>query len=100
MLVVLSKDDTRSPSGKLQDTFQSFFLKCASEEGFAQGRPWSNDELKIARERVAVDNVPVEAVPNENAQQLIRDFNISLPIHTGRTKKSLQANQLGDIDAY
>jgi hypothetical protein len=98
MLVVLSADIKRSPSGKLREEYERLSQKCNSRPGYTQGRPWGDEKLEIARKRMSELNIAVEAVPNENAEALIRKFPSQLPIHEGKIRKSLRTAELENID--
>ncbi|KAF4456655.1 GTP-binding protein YchF [Fusarium austroafricanum] len=98
MLVVLSEDSLRSPSGKLLTSFQRVFSRCRSVSTYTKGKPWTDNELRKAQEQITQKNIAVEAVPNENAQALLDSYKVTLPLHTGRTRKSLRADQLSNID--
>ncbi|KAF5256158.1 hypothetical protein FOXYS1_13383 [Fusarium oxysporum] len=88
MLIVLSTEKKRSLSSKLLDDFEEISRRCQSQKGYVKGKPWGNDELRDARERMAQNITAVEIVPNETALALIRDHN-RLPVHSGKSMKSI-----------
>ncbi|KAJ4249059.1 hypothetical protein NW762_012391 [Fusarium torreyae] len=99
MLVVLADGRTRASSKDLQKKFEGFHSSCEKSGEFTQGKPWNAKELEIARERMAAEDEAVEASPNANAKKLIKHHEVKLPIHTGRTRKSLRPDQLKNLDA-
>ncbi|KAM0219109.1 hypothetical protein ACHAPA_004692 [Fusarium lateritium] len=93
MMVVLSADQLRSPSGKILNSLQRIDNRCRLEAEFTKGKPWDSMQVDKCR-----DNVAVEAIPNEHTRGFLHDYKVSLPIHTGRTRKSLRAEELERID--
>lgn len=92
MLVVLSADKQRSSSGDLTKAFVRISGKCQSEE-YTEGKPWTKDQAKAARDQARESTAAVRAVPNKNARALIDMNQIVLPIHRGRTTLSLSKDE-------
>lgn len=93
MLVVLSADQLRSPSGKVLSSLKRIDSRCRLEAEFTKGKPWDSMQVDQCR-----DDVAVEAIPNDYTQGIIRSLRVQLQIHTGRTRKSLRAEELKNID--
>ncbi|KAM0435574.1 hypothetical protein ACHAQK_008136, partial [Fusarium lateritium] len=91
MLVVLSAEKLRSPSRKILNSLGRIDRRCRLEADFIKGKPWDSIQVDKCR-----DNVAVEAILNEHTRSIL--LHVSLPIHTGRTRKSLQAEELENID--
>jgi hypothetical protein len=93
MLVVLSVDHLRSPSGKVLNSLRRIDSRCRLEAEFTKGKPWTSIQVDQCR-----DDVAVEAIPNDRTQEIMQSLQVPLPIHTGRTRKSLKAEELKNID--
>ncbi|KAH7150951.1 kinase-like domain-containing protein [Fusarium sp. MPI-SDFR-AT-0072] len=98
MLAVLSADMKRSSSEKLLKEYEKLSQKCKSTPGFTERRPWGFEKLEVARKRMSELNMAVDAVPNKNAEALIRKFSSQLQVHEGETKKPLRTEDWETID--
>ncbi|KAF4967205.1 hypothetical protein FSARC_5212 [Fusarium sarcochroum] len=87
MLVVLADGRTRSSSKELRTSFHILHSSCEKSDDFTRGKPWGENEFRIARERMAADDEAVEASPNANAKKLMEDF-----------KKPLVSTMQDDLD--
>ncbi|WXC63386.1 hypothetical protein SNK03_009208 [Fusarium graminearum] len=98
MLVVLSTGKTRSSSGDLRGQFQQIAKRCKSEPDYTQGRPWTQKELKEARDHIEQNTVAVRVVPNDTARTLMETFRVPLLSHTGRTEMSYTGDHFSKMD--
>lgn len=93
MLVVLSVDQLRASSGIILNSLNEIDKRCRHEAEFTKGKPWNSIQVDQCR-----DDVAVEAIPNDYTRGIIQNLQVQLPIHTGRTRKSLRAEELKKID--
>jgi hypothetical protein len=96
MLVVISKDKKRPPSGTLRNKFEGFYSMCLNpaDPGYCtKGMP--SPLPIVARSATAVD-----AILNETAEKLMEDNppDLEIEIHVGKTRKSMLPEQLAKID--
>ncbi|RGP81741.1 serine threonine kinase [Fusarium longipes] len=98
MLVVLAEGRTRSPSGKLRKSFERLAKRCASEQSYIRGNPWTHSRVETARALRRENNIAVEAIPNDNAQKLMDTVQIALEVHQGPTRRSLRPKELSNLD--
>lgn len=95
MLVVLSQEKKRSPSGSLRQKFEGFYSKCLdknSSDYCMKGVP--------EFERVSRVQTAVVADLNETAKEKMPEnpTDLEVEIHEGKTNKSLGEEELKNID--
>jgi hypothetical protein len=94
MLIVLSQEKKRSPSGILRMKIENFYAKCLDKNNLdycMKGVP----EFHLARTPTAV-----QATLNETAQERMKENpkSSNAEIHEGKTNTALSAEVLENID--
>jgi hypothetical protein len=96
MLVVLSEDKKRSPSGNLREKFEGFYSRCMD----SHHHDYCAKGIPIPLPKVSRYATAVEAILNQTAEKLMEDHPLDLEIepHVGKVRKSMRPEELAKMD--